>query len=364
MAEREAGSAPDPLPRPTPRQLVIRSIGTALVLGGLVAALLVVLDASDSPTDVTDLAEEPRTVAYGQLALQIPADWTNLADVDECGHVQGDTLVLGLAGVVACDEGERDPEATDVVMSSLTGNMVAPAPDVGCARSRFPAGCEACAGRRWCLTRRRRPTPDSPAESPAERPRGASGAESDEESDEDTDEESDQPPLRTTVLQLPSLDAQVVATSPDRRLVKGILNSAKPIPSGSPATLTAAYLFARPRPAADLAGQRGRLWAADVRHPGAGPPPAAAPDPAAGREPARPAAGRCHRHHPGGAGQRVRAPLGRAGDRPRDVAGRRQGPARHQGPADGRTLTVVLVPDLRVLAVARSAGPARWWTWS
>ena len=45
-------------------------------------------------------------------------------------------------------------------------------------------------------------------------------------------------------MRIPSLDVQVVATSPDPKLIRGIVNSAKRIPPGSAATRTTAYLFA------------------------------------------------------------------------------------------------------------------------
>ena len=71
MVDRDTDRATEPLPRPTPRQLVIRAIGTLVVVAALVAAAIVVLDERSEPADSTDLAEQPRTVSYGRLSLQI-----------------------------------------------------------------------------------------------------------------------------------------------------------------------------------------------------------------------------------------------------------------------------------------------------
>ncbi len=204
MSDRDEGRSLDALPLPTPRQLVIRAIGTALVIAALVAGVLVVLDQRNEPADVNDLVEEPRTVSYGELSLQIPSDWL-LNDLDDCGHPQDDTLILGNAGVITCTEGERVTEATDVVMSAMSGGIVAPSPHVRMESFTLPVGLRAR--------------------------KGISRVDPDSE-------------LRTTVLEIPSLDAKVVATSADQSLVNNILATAKPVPVESRATRTVAYLMA------------------------------------------------------------------------------------------------------------------------
>ena len=212
MSDRDEGRSLDALPLPTSRQLVIRSIGTALVIALIAAGVLIALDQRNEPADVNDLVEEPRTVSYGQLSLKIPSDWV-LNDLDDCGHPQDDTLILGNAGTLGCDVGERDEEATDIVMSSLSGGIVAPSPrNVQLESFTTPTGLRARKG-------------TSPVVA----------------TDNDTEAEN---PLRTTVLEIPSLDAKVVATSPDQSLINRILASAKPVPFESPATRTAAYLMA------------------------------------------------------------------------------------------------------------------------
>jgi hypothetical protein len=341
MSERAGQQPPEPLYRPTPRQLVIRSIGTLLALAVIVAAVLVVIDRRSEPTDVTDLVREPRTVSYSQLSLQIPADWTDLAFVDDCGFVQGDTLILGLAGVVRCDEGERDPEASDVVMSSLTGETAAPAPAVRLRPVTLPSGLRAQRGSTV--------VPD---------PASGGGGQAGDEEDADGDEDREDPPLRTTVLAVPSLDVQVVATSRDRQLVKGILNSARRIPSVSRATTTVAYLFAAldlPRgwqvnavecgvPVADTV-VLGKVWGPQTT----------------------PRRGTCSPERPRGVTEITMEALDSG-------FGRRWGPlandpvtllngvkglrGRKVLPRSGMTVTVVLVPTLRTLAVARTADTA------
>ena len=168
--------------------------------------MLVVLDQRNGPADVSDLVEEPRTVSYGQLSLQIPSDWV-LNDLDECGNPQDDTLILGNAGDITCGTGERDDETTDVVMSSLTGGVVAPSPDIEMESFTLPTGLRARKGT------------SEPAADPDD-------------------------PLRTTVLEIPALDVKVVATSPDQALVNRILATAKQVPFDSRATRTVAYLTA------------------------------------------------------------------------------------------------------------------------
>ena len=206
MSDRDEGPSDDAAPLPTPRQLVVRAICTALILAALVAGVLVVLDQRNGPADVSDLVEEPRTVSYGQLSLQIPSDWL-LNDIDECGNPQDDTLILGNAGDITCSSGERDDETTDVVMSSLTGGVVAPSPDITMESFTLPTGLRARKGT------------SEPAIDPDD-------------------------PLRTTVLEIPALDVKVVATSPDQALVNRILATAKQIPFDSRATRTVAYLSA------------------------------------------------------------------------------------------------------------------------
>ena len=289
-----------------------------------------VLDARDEPADVTDFAEDPRTIAYGRLSLQIPADW-ELGDLDDCGHVQGDTLVLGLGGQVTCDEGERDPEASDVVVSSLTGRMVAPAPAVRLRPVTLPSGLRAERGT-----------------TPLPRP----GTDEDEDEDDETD------PLRTTVLRIRSLDAQVVATSRNPKLVTGILNSAKRIPVGSPATSTVAYWLA----ALDLP----RSW--DVNAVRCGIPTA---DTVILGHPGKPRQTRlpgeeCPRERPPGVTdiylEALDTPFGRrwgviATDPVTLLAGIKGLRGTKVLPS-GLTVTVLLVPDLRTVAVARSANQA------
>ncbi|MBA2640502.1 MAG: hypothetical protein H0U77_11095 [Nocardioidaceae bacterium] len=209
------GDVADPLPPPTPRQLVVRSIGTALVLALLVVGLVIVLDARDEPADVRDLVEEPRTVSYGRVSLQIPADWVPLNNVDECGYVLDDTLILGNAGLQTCENGERDDEASDVVVSALRGRLAVPVPPVDLASYRLPSGLRGEIGSTVV---------------PSARPSG--------------DQSEDEEPLITTVLQLPTLDAQVLLTSRDQALVDRIIETVQPVPSGPDATTTVAYLSA------------------------------------------------------------------------------------------------------------------------
>ena len=297
-----------------------------LVIGAVVVGLVVVLDARDEPADVTDFAQDPRTVAYGRLSLQVPADW-ELADLDDCGHVQGDTLILGLGGLETCDEGERDPEASEVVMSSLTGRMVAPAPAVRLRPVTLPSGLRAERG-----------TTIVPG----------SVSEGDDES----------PPLRTTVLRIRSLDAQVVATSRNPKLVTGILNSAKRIPVGSPATSTVAYWLA----ALDLP----RTW--QVNAVDCGVPTADTVilgHPGKPRETSLPGE-KCPTERPPGVTDiyldALDSPFGRrwgviATDPVTLLAGVKGLHGTKVLPS-GLTVTVVLVPDLRTIAVARSANQA------
>lgn len=222
MSDRASGRVPDPLPRPTPRQLLIRSIGTLGVFAVLIAGAIVAFDQADEPADVEDLVEQPRTVSYGRLSLQIPREWT-LNDVDDCGHVQGDTLILGNAGIVTCPQGERAEDASDVVMSSLRGRLAAPAPRVELQERRLPSGLNALIGRT---------EPDPPTEPTAEPTTSPEAPDPDEA------------PLVTTVLRLPGLDAQVVATSRDTELVNSIVDTAMPVPDDSEATQTISYLRA------------------------------------------------------------------------------------------------------------------------
>lgn len=219
MADRASGRVPDPLPRPTPRRLLIRSLGTLAVFAALITGGIVAFDQADQPADVEDLIEQPRTVSYGRLSLQIPSSW-RLNQLDDCGHVQDDTLILGNAGVTTCQDGERDEEASDVVMSSLEGPLQAPAPAVVTQPITLPSGLQGEIG--------------TAAAEPTDPTAGRETAEPDD----------DQLPLITTVLELPSVDVQVVATSRDRELVSRIVRSAKPVPSDSDATRTVSYLSA------------------------------------------------------------------------------------------------------------------------
>jgi hypothetical protein len=159
------------------------------------------------------------------------------------------------------------------------------------------------------------------------------------------------------VLAVPSLDVQVVATSRDRQLVRGILNSARRIPSVSRATTTVAYLFA----ALDLP----RHWRVNAVECGVPVADTVVLGQTGGPR-TQPRRDACSPERPRGVTEITMEALDSG-------FGRRWGPVANDPVTllngvkglrgrkvlrSGLTVTVVLVPNLRTLAVARTADTA------